>query len=128
MVKTFCDSTVMANHMFHCFQNLSVDVAAFATGRPEEQSPDAIYYDLFRHSSWDLDIGKFLAELVLRQINSPSSSPDHRGLGDALRSFWNLTVVDFIGDGKHERSPFVSLSQHNVQARHLNSILNFYSK
>lgn len=97
MIKTFCDSTVMANHMFHCFQNLDVDVAAFATGQPEERSPDAIYYDLFRHSSRDLDIGKFIAELCLRQLNS--SSRDHRGVGDALRSFWHLTLVDFIGDG-----------------------------
>ncbi|KAF9075540.1 hypothetical protein BDP27DRAFT_1415325 [Rhodocollybia butyracea] len=106
MVKTFCDSTVMANHIFHCFQNLSVDVAAFAIGKPEELSQDAIYYHFFRNSSWDPDIGKFLAELFLRQINSPSRTD--KGVGDALVSFWNLAVVDFVGDG-HGETPQVHL-------------------
>ncbi|KAJ3767725.1 hypothetical protein FB446DRAFT_315094 [Lentinula raphanica] len=96
MVKTFCDSSVMANHMFHCFQNLPVDVAAFATGREGELSRDAIYYHFFKHSAWDQDLGKFLAELFLHQVNSPNHGA--RGIGDAIKSFWNLAVLDFIGD------------------------------
>ncbi|KAJ3935999.1 MAG: hypothetical protein NXY57DRAFT_957693 [Lentinula lateritia] len=98
MVKTFCDSSVMANHMFHCFQNLPVDVAAFATGWIGAYSRDSIYYHFFKNSAWDLDLGKFLAELFLRQINSPAHKD--RTVGDALKSFWHLAVLDFVGDGQ----------------------------
>ncbi|KAJ4471569.1 hypothetical protein J3R30DRAFT_3710141 [Lentinula aciculospora] len=100
MVKTFCDSSVMAKHMFHCFQNLPVDIAAFATKREGEFSRDTIYYHFFENSAWDLDLGKFLAELFLRQINSPAPAHSGRAVGDPLRSFWNLAVLDFVGDGQ----------------------------
>ncbi|KAJ3794599.1 hypothetical protein GGU11DRAFT_747839 [Lentinula aff. detonsa] len=109
MVKTFCDSSIMANHMFHCFQNLPVDVAAFATGRTGELSRDAIYYHFFKISAWDLDLGKFLAELFLRQINSPGHSG--RAVGDALKSFWNLAVLDFVGDGQEPQLHMEFLQQ-----------------
>lgn len=89
----------MANHMFHCFQNLPVDVAAFATGWIGAYSRDSIYYHFFKNSAWDLDLGKFLAELFLRQINSPAHKD--RTVGDALKSFWHLAVLDFVGDGMH---------------------------
>ncbi|KAK7470176.1 hypothetical protein VKT23_001614 [Stygiomarasmius scandens] len=96
MVNTFSDSTIMANHIFHCLQSFSLEVAAIATRQPEETTKDVIYYNFFRNSSWDPDTGRFLAELFLRQLNSPSQSS--RGINDSLGSFWNLAYVDFIGE------------------------------
>uniref|UniRef100_A0A0W0FS72 DUF6535 domain-containing protein n=1 Tax=Moniliophthora roreri TaxID=221103 RepID=A0A0W0FS72_MONRR len=106
MIATFSDSTVMANHIFHCMQGLQTELVASATGLPGEESRDVIYYNFFRNSAWDPDIGRFLAELFLRQVNSPASvtsSGDEtrsmREISDALGSFWNLAVIDFVGDG-----------------------------
>ncbi|KAF5384498.1 hypothetical protein D9757_006414 [Collybiopsis confluens] len=110
MVKTFGDSMVMANHMFYCFQTLPVDVAAYATGNTDEVSRDSVYYHFFRHSSWDPDIGRFVAELFLRQVNSHNlSAPEH--------SFWNLASMDFIGDGPKYQLPTEFLQQIIVTIR-----------
>ncbi|KAL0566765.1 hypothetical protein V5O48_015238 [Marasmius crinis-equi] len=97
MIATFSDSTVMANHIFYCLQGLPTQLAAHATGQPDEKSRDVIYYNFFRNSSWDPDIGRFLAELFIRQVNTLSE--DHRSINDGLGSFWNLAIIDFIGDG-----------------------------
>ncbi|KAL0063476.1 hypothetical protein AAF712_009680 [Marasmius tenuissimus] len=97
MIATFSDSTVMANHIFHCLQGLPTQLVASATGEPDEKSRDVVYYNFFRNSSWDPDIGRFLAELFLRQVNSPAEG--RKGMNDALGSFWNLAIIDFIGDG-----------------------------
>ncbi|KAF9261603.1 hypothetical protein L218DRAFT_930845, partial [Marasmius fiardii PR-910] len=98
MIETFSDSTVMANHIFHCLQSLPTQVIASATGQPDESSRDVIYYGFFRNSSWDPDIGRFLAELFLRQVNAPVTE-GRRGMSDPLGSFWNLAVIDFVGEG-----------------------------
>ncbi|KAG7090060.1 hypothetical protein E1B28_011677 [Marasmius oreades] len=97
MIETFSDSTVMANHIFYCLQGLPTQLVASATGQPDETSRDVIYYNFFRNSSWDPDIGRFLAELFLRQVNS--SAEGRRGISDALGSFWNLAIMDFVGEG-----------------------------
>lgn len=96
MIETFSDSTIMANHIFYCLQSLPTELAALATHQSGETSKDAIYYNFFRNSSWDPDIGRFLAELFLRQVNSPTM---HGGLSNSQGSFWTLAYVDFIGDG-----------------------------
>ncbi|THU88925.1 hypothetical protein K435DRAFT_678972 [Dendrothele bispora CBS 962.96] len=98
MVNTFSDSTVMANHIYHILQSFTSEVAAIVTRQQEDTPKDVVFYNFFRNSSWDPDTGRFLAELFLRQINSSSQS---RSVADSLGSFWNLAVVDFIGDGKH---------------------------
>ncbi|KAF9266354.1 hypothetical protein L218DRAFT_63506 [Marasmius fiardii PR-910] len=97
MIETFSDSTVMANHIFYCLQGLPTQLVANATGQPDEVSRDVIYYNFFRNSSWDPDIGRFLAELFLRQVNTPGEG--RRGISDALGSFWNLAIMDFVGEG-----------------------------
>ncbi|KAK7032085.1 hypothetical protein VNI00_013455 [Paramarasmius palmivorus] len=107
MIATFSDSTVMANHIFHCMQGLQTELVANATGQPGEKSRDVLYYNFFRNSAWDPDTGRFLAELFLRQVNGPLNSQttssggggDTRSIGDALGSFWNLAIIDFVGDG-----------------------------
>ncbi|KIK61093.1 hypothetical protein GYMLUDRAFT_199843 [Collybiopsis luxurians FD-317 M1] len=104
IVKTFGDSMAMANHMFYCFQTLPVDVAAHASGNPDEPSRDAVYYEFFRHSAWDPDIGRFVAELFLRQINCQNANaPEY--------SFWVLASMDFIGDGQRPQLPTEFLQQ-----------------
>jgi hypothetical protein len=105
MVNTFSDSTVMANHIYHCLQSFPTEVAAIATRQPGESSKDVIYYNFFRNSSWDPDTGRFLAELFIRQLNGPGTR--RGGVGDALGSFWNLAYLNIIGDGKgvHNSNP-----------------------